>query len=79
MVDNNPSSVGGIIAAFFTGAVLGAGLAMIFAPVSGKDARKGIFNQFDELKEKMKLLEKKLHKPGKTFPIDPAEEEQLGI
>ena len=61
MAENNHSCVSGIISAFFTGALLGAGLALIFAPVTGKDARDTIANQFEDLKEKIKELEKKLH------------------
>ena len=79
MAENNPSCVRGIIAAFFTGILLGTGLALILAPVSGKDVRQSIFHQFAELKEKFKELDKKLHKPGMNFPFDNSEEEELGI
>jgi gas vesicle protein len=79
MAENNCSCMNGIVTAFFTGALLGAGLALVFAPISGKDTRKNILQQFMELKEKIKELDKKLHKPGKKFLIDTSEEEELGI
>lgn len=62
MTENNNSCVGGVISAFFTGALLGAGLALLFAPVTGKQARQSIFREYEELKGKVKELEKKLHK-----------------
>jgi gas vesicle protein len=74
MAENNHSCVSGIISAFFTGALLGAGLALIFAPVTGKDARQTITNQFEELKEKFKELEKKLHKSGSKIPVESTDE-----
>ena len=77
MAENNHSCVSGIISAFFTGALLGAGLALIFAPVTGKEARDTIAHQFEELKEKIKELEKKLHKPGSKIPFETTEEEEM--
>ncbi len=62
MAENNHSCVSGILSAFFAGALLGAGLALIFAPVTGKETRQTIVHQYEELKEKIKELEKKLHK-----------------
>ena len=76
MAENNHSCVSGIISAFFTGVLVGAGMALIFAPVTGKDARHTIVHQFDELKKRIKELEKKLHKsPGKIPTETPGEEE----
>ena len=76
MAENNYSCVNGVISAFFTGALVGAGLALIFAPVTGKEARQTLVNEYKELKEKIKDLEKKLHKsPGKVPTENPGEEE----
>ena len=70
MAENNHSCVSGTISAFFVGALLGAGLALLFAPVSGKEARKTIAQQYDELIEKIKDLEKKLHKSHNKSPFE---------
>jgi gas vesicle protein len=78
MSENNHSSVGTLIGAFFTGALLGAGLALLFAPVTGKEARQAIANQYEELKEKIKGLEKKLHKSRKT-PFGDTDEEEMSM
>ena len=78
MAENNHSCVSGIISAFFSGALLGAGLALLFAPVTGKEARNTIVRQFDELKEKFRELEKKLHTSGINNSIESEEEEEVG-
>ena len=69
MAENNYSCVNGVISAFFTGALVGAGLALIFAPVTGKDARQTLVNQYKELKEKIKELEKKLKEDSLRYII----------
>ncbi len=76
MAENNHSCVSGMISAFFTGALLGAGLALIFSPVTGKEVRHTIVHQFDELMEKIKELEKKLHKSG-GIPIETTDDEEM--
>ena len=78
MAENNHSCVSGLISAFFSGALLGAGLALIFAPVTGKEARQTIVHQYEELKEKIKELEKKLHKSGINISIKTDDEEEVG-
>jgi gas vesicle protein len=78
MAENNSSCVSGMISAFFSGALLGAGLALLFAPVTGKEARQTISHQYDELKEKFKELEKKLHKSGTNDSIKSEGEEEVG-
>jgi gas vesicle protein len=78
MAENNHSCVGGMISAFFSGALLGAGLALLFAPVTGKEARHTIVQQFDELKEKFRELEKKMHKSGINDSINSEDEEEVG-
>jgi len=45
---------------FVAGGLVGAGLALLFAPVSGKEAREAIGNKYDELKEKLKRMEEKV-------------------
>ena len=75
MAENNHSCVGGMISAFFSGALLGAGLALLFAPVTGKEARHTIVQQFDE---KFKELEKKLHKSETNDSIKSEDEEEVG-
>ena len=76
MAENNHSCVSGMISAFFTGALVGAGLALIFAPVTGKEVRQTIAHQFEELKEKIKELEKKLHKSG-SIPFETTDDEEM--
>ena len=78
MAENNHSCVSGLISAFFSGALLGAGLALLFAPVTGKEARQTIVHQYEELKEKIKELEKKLHKSGINDSINSEDEEEVG-
>jgi gas vesicle protein len=68
-----------MISAFFTGALLGTGLALLFAPVTGKEARNTIAHQFEELKEKIKKLEKKLHKADSITISEAADEEEIGV
>ena len=50
-----------------------------FAPVTGKEARHTIVQQFDELKEKLKELEKKLYKSGINDSIKSEDEEEVGV
>ena len=77
MADNNHSCVTGIVSAFFSGALVGAGLALILAPVSGKEARQHISHQYNELKDKIKELEKKVHKSREEdVPEKKAEEKK---
>lgn len=64
MADDIKSGLIRIISSFFSGALLGAGLALLFAPVSGKEARHAISNEFDDLKEKLVKFEEKMDKKG---------------
>jgi gas vesicle protein len=77
MAENNHSCVSSVISAFFAGALLGAGLALLFAPVTGKEARHTIVNQYEELKEKLKELEKKLHKSHNKSPFETTGDEEM--
>jgi len=79
MAENNHSCVSGMISAFFTGALVGASLALIFAPVTGKEARQTLAHQYKELKEKIKELEKKMHKSNSKTVTEEADEEEIGV
>ena len=51
MSDNNESSrVGGYLAAFAIGALIGTGVALLYAPQSGKETRELIAKKGRELK-----------------------------
>lgn len=55
MSDDNScgcAEVRGYLAAFTIGALLGAALAVIYAPCSGKETREALARQTGELKEK---------------------------
>ncbi len=49
---------------FIAGGLIGAGIALLFAPVSGKEAREAIGNKYDDLKDKLKRMEEKVTKIG---------------
>ncbi len=51
MSDENCGS-GGILLAFLAGGLIGAGLAILYAPVSGREARERIGGMAGDLKKK---------------------------
>ncbi len=51
MADNGNGNVGGVLVAFMAGIVVGAGVALLYAPQSGKETRKLLAKKADELKE----------------------------
>ena len=51
MSDENSSPVGGIVAAFAVGALVGAGIALLYAPQSGKKTRDLLARKTNELKD----------------------------
>ncbi len=51
MAEKNESGLFEITFSFLTGALIGAGLALLFAPVSGKEAREYLGERYDEAKE----------------------------
>ncbi len=59
MSDEKKICWSGLTVSFFSGLLLGAGVALLFTPITGKDARKSIVDEFDELKSKLKKLEEK--------------------
>jgi gas vesicle protein len=46
------SGSGGILVAFLAGGLVGAGLALLYAPVSGREARERIGGLADDLRKK---------------------------
>ena len=54
MAENNGNScpVGGYVTAFAVGALIGAGLALLYAPRSGKETRELIAQRTRDLKDK---------------------------
>lgn len=52
MSDNNQSGGNGILTAVVVGAAVGAGLALLFAPCSGKETREWLSSRSREIKNK---------------------------
>ena len=50
--DNCCSGSGGVLLAFLAGGLVGAGLALLYAPVSGREARERIGGLAGDLKKK---------------------------
>ena len=50
--DRNCSGSGGILLAFLAGGLVGAGFALLYAPVSGREARERIGGLAGDLKKK---------------------------
>jgi gas vesicle protein len=53
MSENNSSQIGGVLAAFAAGAIVGAAVALLYAPRSGKETRELMAEQGRELKAKV--------------------------
>lgn len=49
---NENCSAGGVFVAFLAGGLIGAGLALLYAPVSGREARTRIGDFAEEIKKK---------------------------
>ena len=52
MKDDNGYSSGSVLLSFLLGGVVGAGLALLFAPQSGRETRQKIKDLTDDVKEK---------------------------
>ncbi len=57
----------GTVCSFFAGAALGAGLALLFAPQSGKETRKMIKDFSDKIGEDIKDNVEKVSENAKTL------------
>jgi gas vesicle protein len=53
MSEGNSNQVGGVMAAFAVGALVGAAVAILYAPRSGKDTRELMVEKGRELKDKV--------------------------
>lgn len=53
MAENDSNQVGGFLVAFALGAVAGAGVALLFAPRSGKETRERIAEKSRDIKNKV--------------------------
>ncbi|KRT73841.1 MAG: hypothetical protein XU12_C0006G0008 [Deltaproteobacteria bacterium CSP1-8] len=49
---NENCNAGGVFVAFLAGGLIGAGLALLYAPVSGKEARVKISDVLEDMKKK---------------------------
>ncbi len=56
MSEERGYGAGGLFVAFVAGGLIGAGLALLFAPVSGKEARKKIGDLASDMKAKAEGL-----------------------
>ncbi len=56
MSEGRGYGAGGLFVAFVAGGLIGAGLALLFAPVTGKEARKKIGDLAGEMKKKAEGL-----------------------
>ena len=61
------SHTGGMIMAFLAGGLLGAGLALLLAPMSGREAREKITGLADEVKQKTEGLAGSIKEKVGTF------------
>jgi len=54
MYEDKNCSTGSMVVAFFVGGIIGAGIALLTAPQSGRETREKIKEYTDEAKEKIK-------------------------
>jgi gas vesicle protein len=64
MADNG-SNVGGILVAFMAGMVVGAGVALLYAPQTGKETRRMLAKKAEELKDEAEEIVDDVLEKGK--------------
>ena len=68
MADNNNGNVGGVLVAFMAGVVIGAGVALLYAPQTGKETRRMLAKKAGELKDEAEeIMEDTLDKSKKIL------------
>jgi gas vesicle protein len=76
MSNNDSANVGGYLAAFTIGALIGAGVALLYAPQSGEETRKLLAKKGEDLRDKAEesLEDAKAFIRGKQAEINAAVE-----
>lgn len=64
---NGNCSGGGVFVAFLAGGLIGAGLALLYAPVAGKEARAKIGDLTEDIRKKTEGLGADVRKRVETF------------
>jgi gas vesicle protein len=64
---NENCNAGGVFVAFLAGGLIGAGLALLYAPVSGKEARVKISDVLEDMKKRSEDWGVDIKKKVETF------------
>src|SRR4030067_447712 len=64
---NENCNAGGVFVAFLAGGLIGAGLALLYAPVSGKEARVKISDVLEDMKKRSEGFGVDIKKKVETF------------
>ncbi len=65
MAENGSNNVGGVLVAFMAGIVVGAGVALLYAPQSGKETRKMLAKKANEFKDEAEEIVDDVLETGK--------------
>jgi gas vesicle protein len=64
---NENCNAGGVFVAFLAGGLIGAGLALLYAPVSGKEARVKISDVLEDMKKRSEGVGVDIKKKVESF------------
>ena len=64
---NENCNAGGVFVAFLAGGLIGAGLALLYAPVSGKEARVKISDVLEDMKKRSEGIGVDIKKKVESF------------
>ena len=64
---NENCNAGGVFLAFLAGGLIGAGLALLYAPVSGKEARVKINDMVEDMKKRSESWSTDMKKKVESF------------